>query len=106
MLQKELGEEAFWKSIRQYTARHREQNVETGDFRRAIEEATGRNLSAFFRQWFHRGGHPELTVSFEWDGDASLVRMTIAQKQAEDALTPAVFELNVPIEFETRSAGA
>ena len=37
-----------------------QRSVETIDFIRAIEEATGRNLRGFFNQWVYREGHPAL----------------------------------------------
>lgn len=46
-----LGEEKFWKGLKHYTQSYFGQSVETADFRKAMEEATGTDLSAFFRQW-------------------------------------------------------
>jgi len=46
-----LGEEKFWKGLKHYTQKHWGHSVETADFRRALEESTGANLAAFFRQW-------------------------------------------------------
>lgn len=46
-----LGEEKFWKGLKHYTQKYWGQSVETADFRKAIEEATGTNLSGFFKQW-------------------------------------------------------
>ena len=46
-----LGEEKFWKGLKHYTQKHWGQSVETADFRKAMEVATGVDLSAFFKQW-------------------------------------------------------
>ena len=46
-----LGEAPFWKGLKHYTRKHWGQSVETADFKRALEEATGRDLSQFFAQW-------------------------------------------------------
>ena len=54
MLRGELGDARFWRSIRTYVERNAQRNVETIDLIRAIEEATGRNLRAFFDQWVFR----------------------------------------------------
>lgn len=46
-----LGDTLFWKGIKHYTRKHWGQSVETADFKKAMEEATGRDLSQFFTQW-------------------------------------------------------
>src|SRR5207245_1040612 len=48
MMRNELGDDLWWKAIRQYVKKFAGQNVETNDFKEAIEEATGRNLDVFF----------------------------------------------------------
>lgn len=50
-LRKRLGEERFWKGLKHYTRKHWGQSVETADFQKAMEEGSGVDLSAFFRQW-------------------------------------------------------
>ncbi len=77
MLRFELGDDLFWKAIRHYTAKHRGANVTTPDLQRAIEEATGRNLDAFFEQWVYGAGHPALTVSHEWDDSTKQAKLTV-----------------------------
>jgi aminopeptidase N len=96
MLRGELREARFWRSIRHYVDRNAQRNVETIDFIRAIEEATGRNLRGFFDQWVFRGGHPELEVSFAWDEKRKVATLTVDQKQPVDAQHPAYrFDANV-----------
>lgn len=51
MLRRELGEKAFWRGIRRYTKSHAGQSVVTDDFKAAMEEASGRNLADFYREW-------------------------------------------------------
>lgn len=46
-----LGEDVFWRGIRRYTRRFDGQSVVTDDFRRAMEQASGRDLGAFFAVW-------------------------------------------------------
>jgi aminopeptidase N len=48
MLRELVGDEAFWAGIREYYARHRNGSATTADFRRAMEEASGRDLETFF----------------------------------------------------------
>jgi aminopeptidase N len=49
-LREELGENLFWRGIALYTTRHAGQLVESRDFQRAVEEASGRDLSVLFKE--------------------------------------------------------
>ena len=89
MLRGELGDARFWRSIRRYVERNARRNVETIDLVRAVEDATGRNLRAFFDQWIFTSGHPELEVALAWDGKRKVATVTVDQKQPVDATHPA-----------------
>jgi aminopeptidase N len=100
MMRNELGDELWWKAIRHYVAKHGSQNVETSDFKIAIEEATGRNLDVFFDQWIHRAGHPELEVSWSWDEKTGQAALKVKQTQeVKDPVPP--FKLNVDVELRS-----
>ena len=47
-LRAELGEEAFWRGIARYTSRNARKLVDSWDFQRAMEEASGRDWSELF----------------------------------------------------------
>ncbi len=98
MLRKELGEEPFWRAIRTYAETHAGQSVVTEDLIRAVERATGRNLEWFFDQWVFRGGHPELTCVWAFDGKRKDLALTLRQGQAGDELTPEAFRFHVEVE--------
>ncbi|HEX7078337.1 MAG TPA: M1 family aminopeptidase [Candidatus Eisenbacteria bacterium] len=98
MLRVLLGEDAWRRSLGRYLERHALGPVETGDLRRACEEATGRNLAWFFDQWVHRGGHPELRVSRRWTERTKSLTLTIEQVQDDDGVTP-VFRLPMTLEI-------
>ena len=99
MLRGVLGKERFQRSIKRYVTDNAGGSVETIDFVRAIEAATGRNLRWFFEQWIERGGHPELELSYRYDGERKSAVVDVRQKQKIDENNPAYrFELNV--EFE------
>jgi aminopeptidase N len=97
MLRTTLGEAAWKRALRLYLARHAFAGVETSDLRRACEEASGKNLSWFFEQWIHRGGHPELRVDRSWDAERSTLRLTLEQVQAEEGAS-AAFRLPLTLE--------
>jgi aminopeptidase N len=46
-----LGEPAFWSGLRTYTRRHAPGPVTSADLRRAMEEASQRDLGALFDRW-------------------------------------------------------
>jgi len=47
-LRTELGEERFWKGIGLYTSNSARKLVDSGDFQRPMEEASGRDLHELF----------------------------------------------------------
>lgn len=100
MMRHELGDDLWWKAIRHYVAKHGGQNVETADFKIAIEEATGRNLDVFFDQWLHHGGHPEFDVSWSWDDKTKQVALKVKQTQEVKEPIP-LFRVNVDVELAT-----
>ena len=100
MLQQELGEEAFWRSLALYAERHAHRSVETRDLARAIEEASGRNIDRFFDQWVQSPGHVELEGAWEWDADASLGTLRLSQKQGGDK----VYAFSTTVRFELDGA--
>lgn len=53
LLREELGERDFWAGIRHYTRGHFGESVTTPDFQRAMERASGKNLTDFFARWVY-----------------------------------------------------
>lgn len=102
MIRAELGDELFFKAIATFVNDNAHQTVETVDLLRAIEKATGRNLLFLFDQYVYRGGHPDYKVSYSWDGDSNLAKVTVTQTQAMEGSTPNssnLFDLKIPIAF-------
>ncbi|MDX2042854.1 MAG: M1 family aminopeptidase [Acidobacteriota bacterium] len=105
MLRWTLGDEGFFRSLAVYLKKFEFNVAETNDFKIAIEEATGQNLHWFFDQWLHCAGYPELEVSYEWQREQKLLRVSVKQTQEnEDELTP-VFRFPVEIELTTVEPG-
>ncbi|MBE9111524.1 M1 family metallopeptidase [Nodosilinea sp. LEGE 07298] len=102
MVRAELGDALFWKAIHTFVQSHAHQTVETIDLLRAIDKATGRNLRPLFDQYVLRGGHPDYKVTYSWDGDSNLVKLTVTQIQAKDgdsSSSSGLFDLRIPIGF-------
>lgn len=101
MIRAELGEELFWQAIQTFVQDNAHKTVETVDLLRAIEKATGRNLTFLFDQYVYRGGHPDFKVAYSWDGDSNLAKITVTQTQAssDNNETKHLFDLKIPIGF-------
>jgi aminopeptidase N len=67
MLRQEVGDEAFFASLKLYLETNKFQAAEIADLRLAFEKTTGRDLNWFFDQWFMHGGHPVLDISYQWN---------------------------------------
>lgn len=100
MIRTELGEDLFWKAIQTFVQENAHKTVETIDLLRAIEKATGRNLMFLFDQYVYRGGHPDYHVTYSWDSDAKLAKVTVKQTQ------PDLFDLKIPIGFGVKNDDA
>ncbi len=89
MLRHQLGDDAFFASLRHYLTKHRHGAVESRDLARAIEEATGKVMDGFFSQWVIDGaGHPELELELRWDAERGAMCLKLSQTQELDARTP------------------
>ncbi|MEM9923944.1 MAG: M1 family metallopeptidase [Cyanobacteria bacterium P01_D01_bin.50] len=99
MMRDQLGEDLFWRAMATFVNDNAHQTVETIDLLRAIEKATGRNLTFLFDQYVYRGGHPDFKVAYAWDGDANLAKVTVTQTQvtSEDKNNEGLFDLRIPI---------
>ncbi len=64
-LRKEVGDEAFFKSLNLYLKSHAFENAEIEDLRLAFEKITGRDMKLFFTQFFLSPGHPRLILKSE-----------------------------------------
>lgn len=94
-----IGTEAFWAGIRLYYKRFQNSNATTDDFRRAMEDTSGKNLDWLFRELLNRGGVLQVKGSWRYDAAAKQVEVTLDQTQTTDAY-------RMPIEIAMGTAGA
>ncbi|NKB71202.1 MAG: hypothetical protein GKR89_29370 [Candidatus Latescibacteria bacterium] len=83
-----MGDEDFWNGTRAYLKRYAGKTVETEDFRRVMEEVSGRSLVHFFDQWIYSKGYPDLKVSFAYDDKRKIGTFEIEQKQVDAKKKP------------------
>src|SRR2546423_13234577 len=69
MLRRVLGDAPFFAGLQLYGDRYKYANASTADFERAMEDATGQNLSWYFNEWVYDKGLP--TYNWSWQSVAS-----------------------------------
>ncbi len=80
MLREAIGEKAFTSALRQYVADHAYGSVETADFQRACEQASGKTLDWFFQQWVYGNQLPRIKLVID-SGSRTHAAVTIQQLQ-------------------------
>lgn len=73
-----LGEEAFRKGSDLYFERHDGQAVTCDDFVKAMEDASGIDLTQF-KRWYTQSGTPRLAVAERYDAAAKTYTLTFTQ---------------------------
>jgi len=92
MLRRQLGDSAFWKSIREYYATYAGKNADTRDLQTIFEKNSGKKLDVFFDQWLYTPGQPLLSITWKTDKNKKLL-IKVNQLQAK----PFVFPLEIEI---------
>ncbi len=78
MYQTLLGRDGFRKGMDLYFARHDGQAVTCDDFRAAMADSSGRDLSQFER-WYSQSGTPRLKVRGNYDAARQTYALTLSQ---------------------------
>jgi aminopeptidase N len=97
MLRSSLGDQVFFRGIRNYYDEHKNATATTEDLREALEKASGKDLKAFFQRWIYDSGHPEYQLAWQWL-DEREVRLVLRQLQSGNP-----FLDHVPITITTAS---
>ena len=97
MLRSSLGDEVFFRGIRNYYLAHVNRTATTEDLRAVLEKTSGRNLRPFFARWIYDSGHPQYELSWEWLRNRDL-RLVLRQVQPGNP-----FLDHVPVTIRTAS---
>ena len=97
MLRSRLGDEAFFRGIRNYYQTHASATASTEDLRAALEKASGHDLRVFFQRWVYDSGHPQYELRWQWLRSGEL-RLELKQVQPGN-----VFLDPVPVVIKTGS---
>ena len=96
-----VGEDTFRKILRRFLEKFKYGCADTEDFRKVVEEITGKDFEWFFDQYVYNAGHPELTVEYSYDPEAKMLRITMRQTQKEDCWD--VYRLPIEIRYKAKS---
>ncbi|MDA1260594.1 MAG: aminopeptidase N, partial [Planctomycetota bacterium] len=90
-----LGKEGFRRGMDLYFERHDGCAVSCDDFRSAMADANGRDLSSFER-WYEQAGTPVVTAEGKWDAATKTYRLRL--RQGAPGANPSSAPLPIPIE--------
>ena len=96
MMRTLLGPEGFRKGTDLYFSRHDHSAVTTDDFVKAMEDATGADLSQF-KLWYSQAGTPELHVAHTYDAKAKTYTLTIKQTCPPTPGQPVKKPFHIPV---------
>jgi aminopeptidase N len=103
MLRGLVGDEPFFRGIRDYYAAYRDSSVLSEQFQRTMERVAGRPLDRFFQQWLYQPGYPQLEVRWELDNAG---RVTLHVRQVQPEGWGRFHVLQVPVRFSTPAGTA
>ncbi|MEO8433994.1 MAG: M1 family metallopeptidase [Pyrinomonadaceae bacterium] len=93
MLRSRLGDDAFFRGVRDYYNSHRDSIATSEDLRMALERASGKKLKVFFDRWIYGSGHPVYELSSTQARAGSLTLVLKQVQVAEAFLDPVIIEV-------------
>ncbi len=102
MLRGVVGTEIFWKGIRSYYSKYRNGSATTADFRTAMEEASGMDLTIFFEQWLYKPGTLICNGNWQYNAADKTITISIQQAQQDGSLFAMPLELAIYLPNQNR----
>lgn len=99
MLRGVVGTENFWRGIKNYYRKYRDSSATVADFRREMEEVSGKDLSVFFDQWLFKPGTLKYKGSWRYDAVKKQIAIDLAQVQTDGSF------FRMPVEFAIHYPG-
>ncbi len=99
MLHTLLGEAAFQAGMRQYIAENDGKAATCEDFVRAMEIASGQDLTQF-RYWYSQSGTPQLIVTDNYDATTACYRLHVRQFTPATADQVEKVALQIPLKVQ------
>jgi hypothetical protein len=98
MLRQRIGDENWWRGIRDYYRRHRNSTATVADFQRDMEAACDCELTQFLDYWLRTGSTVLLDGDWQYDADAQRLRIDL-ERSGDTRGSPAL-ELQAALYFE------
>lgn len=99
LLRASIGDAAFFRGVQLYLSQHQHGSVRTADLLAAMESACGKQLDAFFAQWFETPGAPSIELRWKHDAASKVLLVSIDQTHAVAAGVPACFRIDTELEI-------
>jgi len=97
MYQTLLGRDGFRKGMDLYFARHDGHAVTCDDFRAAMADSSGRDLTQFER-WYSQSGTPTVQVQSKYDAEKQTYELTLSQSCKPGAGQDCKLPFHIPVE--------
>lgn len=91
-----LGEETFRKAMDLYFTRHDGHPATTQDFVKAMSDASGMDLTQFWR-WYKQAGTPTLTITDAYDAQTKTYTLTVNQSCPPTPDQPEKEPFHIPL---------
>jgi hypothetical protein len=95
MLQRLVGDDAFFRGIRRFYAESRFRKAGTEDLRRAMEAESDRSLERFFERWIYGSTLPRLTFAYHVESSAGRPEVVLHFEQLGE-----VFDVPVTVTLQ------
>jgi len=100
MLRWELGDETFFRALREYYEKFKYSNASTEDFKSVCESISGINLTKFFVQWLSGTGKIEMIYNWTTEKFANDYETTITIEQIQDGYDSYSFHLGMNFKYD------
>jgi len=105
LLRSEIGDAAFRKSIQLYLTTNSYKNGTAYDWKKCIEETTGRNMDYFFNSWYFEQGQSNISYYVDFDSINNQYELKITsvgisnieadEVEREELVNPKAFHLEI-----------
>jgi aminopeptidase N len=102
LLRQEVGEETFWRAIKNLVAQYHGTHAEWRDLERVFAEESRQNLRWFFAQWMEQDGAPVLSLS---EAIARPVAGSPHAFQLETTIVQSSKPFRLPLQLRIRMEG-
>ncbi len=96
-----IGEDKFREVLKEFLEKFKFRNADTEDFRKVVEEVVGGDFEWFFDQYVYNAGHPKLTISYSYDAENKMLKVSIKQTQKEDCWD--IYRIPLEIRIKTKN---